>query len=205
MLLKQLSDNDKRIFLRLAELVSLCDRPMLWNGKLREVATTADFKADAISLEWDMQVFEAMKELASVLIGDADFKTVDMPKPVADRSAAAWFGLHQTSVSEELIRRLEAKPLTAGGDSAVRVTVATDILREILKDHKAATPSLPKLMLFELFLLSLASGSISSVQWQVLSEFKHHHQLEDYIVDDLLARAQSTHLEAQKTLAIILE
>lgn len=205
MLLKQLSDNDKRVFLRLAELVSLCDRPMLWNGKPREEATTADFKADAISLQWHKQVFEAMKELASALIGDANFKTVGMPKPVADKTAAAWLGLHQTSVSEELIRRLEAKPLTAGGDSAVRVTVATDILREILKDHKAATPSLPKLMLFELFLLSLASGSISSVQWQVLSEFKHHHQLEDYIVEDLLARAQSTHIEAQKTIAIILE
>lgn len=210
MLLKQLSDADRRIFLCLAELVSLCDKPMLWNGKRREEATTADFKADEISLEWDSPVFAAMKELASRLVGDDDFDTMRMPG--SDNFWSFTIGGSMggssrggSSVAEALTKRLKDLPLSAEGDPAARVTVAAEVLRDILKDHQAATPSVPKLMLFELFLLSLTGGSLSSIQWQVLAEVKHHYKLEDYIVDDLLERARSTHAEAQKTIAIILE
>ncbi len=204
MLLKQLSDSDKRIFLCLAELISLCDKPMLWNGKRREDATSADLKADAVSLEWNGSVHAAMKELASSLIGDHAFETSRMP--VSAKTGWVFFtGSGGSGVAHELIERLDAMPLKAEGDSAVRVTVATSVLRDILKEQKAATPTIPKLMLFELFLLSLTGGSISSIQWQVLSEFKHHYKIDDYIADDLLERAERTHIEAQKTIAIILE
>lgn len=60
-------------------------------------------------------------------------------------------------------------------------------------------------MLFELMLFVLGDGEISVIQWNLLDEFGHHYQIDDYIVQDLLERAEVTHQEAQKTIAIILE
>ena len=47
-------------------------------------------------------------------------------------------------------------------------------------------PAVPKLMLFELMLLALAGGRISTSNGVCSNDFKHHYQVEDYIFEGLL-------------------
>jgi len=108
-------------------------------------------------------------------------------------------------IETALIKRIDRLPIEKIEESTARAMVALELLRELLKDKKAPMPSVPKVMLFELMLFALIKGSISSIEWQLLNEFRHHHQLENHIFNDLLERAEFTHREAQKTLAIILE
>lgn len=194
MLLKRLSDADKRTFLCAAELLSLSDKPILWDGKRRE-QITKDTNVSAVSIQRSESQSEAMEELSSIL---------------PDKGRGSFFGsiregIGRAGIESAMIKRIEKLPLHSADDPAVRVNAATEVLREVLKEKKAAMPSVPKLMLFELIMLALREGGISSIKWHVLNEFKHHYKLEDYIFSDLLERAQSTHLEAQRTVAIILE
>lgn len=192
MLLKQLSDEDRRLFLGVAELLVLCDKHLLWNGQRRD-DSVQNSRSGTLSLQRG-QAAQALEELASTLLGTMSvFEGRLVGGPARARVQGA------------LVERIEALPLYDEDDPVVRVGAATDLLREMLKDKRAAVPSVPKLMLFELFMLALADGSISTVQWQVLSEFRHHYQVENPIFDDLLERARCTHREVRKTLAIILE
>lgn len=197
MLLKQLSDEDKYTFLCLAELLSLSDKPIFRDetrGNAAEVEqffsllTSLDLGLKKVKIQRDVRETQAVAELFSTLLNNDISSHGDIKE-----------------IERALIKRINTLPLHSENDPVVRVRVATDVLREILKNKKATIPSVPKLMLFELMMLALTGGSISSIRWQVLSELKNHYQLEDYIFHDLLERAQSTHLEAQKTIAIILE
>ncbi|OYO31828.1 hypothetical protein CD932_12345 [Janthinobacterium sp. PC23-8] len=136
----------------------------------------------------------AMAELISACCKETDGKMDGTPDRM-DRKGIEW----------SLVKRIGRLPIETAEEPAARATVALDVLRELLKDRKAPVPSVPKLMLFELMLFALTKGSISSIEWQLLNEFRHHHQLENHIFNDLLERAEFTHREAQKTLAIILE
>jgi len=60
-------------------------------------------------------------------------------------------------------------------------------------------------MLFELLLVALRDGNISSIEWALLKEFQQHHKLEDFIFDDLLERAEVLNKEVNKTISIVLE
>lgn len=196
MLLKQLSDEDKRTFLCLAELLSLSDKPVLWGGKRRE--TIADnAKSANVTIQRDEHETRMMEDLASIAADKGGGSGI-LWAPVGTP-------LGRADIESELVARLKPLRLHEEDDPAVRVRVASEVLREILKDKKADIPSAPKLMLFELMMLALADGSISNIQWQLLDEFRHHYQLEDYIFNDLLERARTTYVETQKTLAIILE
>ncbi|HCL3953840.1 TPA: hypothetical protein N2C02_004198, partial [Pseudomonas aeruginosa] len=60
-------------------------------------------------------------------------------------------------------------------------------------------------ILYELLLVALRDGHISNVEWALLKEYQRHHQLEDFIFDDLLERAETLNQEISKTISIILE
>lgn len=195
MLLKQLSDDDKRSFLCLAELLSLADQPMLWDGEARS-PMSRNTKFTRVAIQRRGARTAIVKELASAL---------------EDRDGLSIFEKFRTSelaptdIEAALVKPVAALPLKSESDPSVRLKVAVEVLREILKNKKAKTPSVPKLMLFELMLLALADGSISAIQWQLLTEFRHHYGIEEFLFRDLLTRAEATHVETQKTLAIILE
>jgi hypothetical protein len=189
MLLMHLSDEDQRTFMSVAELLCLADQPLLWGGKRRDQITAGTDIAN-VSIERSEVESAALEQLQSLLAsGTGRFKIT----------------LKRHNVERELVQRMQSMPLDQTEQPAVRSNVATEVLRALLKDKTAALPSVPKLMLFELFLLALKDGGISSIEWQLLTEFRHHYGLEDFIFDDLRERAECTHREAQKTLAIILE
>lgn len=82
---------------------------------------------------------------------------------------------------------------------------ATSVLRKLLKDRAAKVPTTPKVILFELLLVALRDGHISSIEFALLKEYQIHHQLDEYIFNDLLDRAKVLNQEVSKTIAIILE
>ncbi len=110
-----------------------------------------------------------------------------------------------TSIESKLVDKIKTFPLQQIDESTTRLQAASMVLKELLADKKYEQPSVPKLMLFELMLVALCGGAISSIQWALLKEFQHHHQQEDFIFDDLLERAETMNREVSRTLSIILE
>jgi hypothetical protein len=194
MLLKQLSDDDRKTILRVGELLISCDKPLRWNGKLRG-ESSQNSASGKVTFKRGQRGAEALDELSSTFLDKTESVFGDIFGGPTSRG----------NIETTLAKRIEKFPLYSEDDPAIRARTAVELLREILKDNTAAKPAVPKLMLFELFLLALADEGISNVQWQVLNEFKHHFHLEDHLFEDLLERAQCTHREAQKTIAIILE
>ncbi|HIC7214418.1 hypothetical protein [Burkholderia stabilis] len=199
MLLKQLSDEDARVFLCVAELLSLSDKPILWDGKQRNEIAAKDIGSAKISLKRSEQQIEAMKALVEATSGTG---VAALGAILGDVLANE---LSRSQVESRLIQRLESLPLDSMDDQAIRVSIVRELMSLALRGKKAATPFVPKLMLFELMLFVLGDGGISGIQWNLLEEFSHHYRIDDYIVQDLLERAEITHQEAQKTIAIILE
>jgi hypothetical protein len=195
MLLKQLSLDDKRDFLCIAELLSLADKPLLLGDKFRIRSVARTNFGTKLSIERSDAELAAMDELA--------WKCDSSDDAILDYASGNRFG--RMDIEPALLKRFDKLPQDHTEEPAARATVTLDVLREVLKGRKAEMPSVPKVMLFELMLLALAKGSISSIEWQLLNEFMHHHQLEKHVFDDLLERAECAHREAQKTLAIILE
>jgi hypothetical protein len=195
MLLKQLSEQDKCVFLCTAELLSLADQPMLWDGEVRG-PTTKYTKFTNVTVQRAEHRTAALEELSFMLHGR---------DPRLLYTASSDSGLDPDDIEAALTKRVAALPRDVALDTPLRLEFATEVLRQVLKNQKAKLPSVPKLMLFELLMLCLADGSISNVQWHLLTEFRHHYGLEDFMFHDLLARAQTSHAETQKTLAIILE
>lgn len=215
MLLKQLSNDDKRLFLRVAELLCVSDKPILWGGKRSEEITAATNLSD-VKIQRGEREELAMADLMLALHATQD-KVAG--KASSGSSSNSFLNLDDivsgissmlnpyTSVQPEslLIERIKKLPIQRAHEPAARANAALEVLRDLLKEKKAILPSVPKLMLFELMMLAMADGAVSSIEWQVLNEFKHHYQIEDHIFDELLARAELTYREAQKTIAIILE
>jgi len=211
MLLKQLSEEDTRVFLCVAELLSLSDKEILWDGKQRNEIATKDIGSAKISLKRSQQQIEAMKRLVAATsekeqgVFDGAFGDIFGASFGNEASQGSKVGLARFQVENQLVRRLESLPLDSIDDPANRVNLARQLLNQALRGQKAATPFVPKLMLFELMLFMLGDGGVSGIQWNLLGEFSHHYQIDDYIVQDLLERAEVTYREAQKTIAIILE
>ena len=65
--------------------------------------------------------------------------------------------------------------------------------------------ALPGIMLYELMLMALAGGEMSSIEYRFLEIFKQHHRIDDCDFDEILERAKTTYREVQKTIALVLE
>lgn len=189
MLLKHLSDDDKRTFLQVAELLSLADKPIVWDGKPRLV--TAYNKHAKASFQRSEDETTAIADLTALLLRSNGF--------------FLFRGVDLSLVGGKIIARIEPMEPRSEDDPDIRSTVAVEVLQELLAGKESQLPSVPKLMLFELMMLALSVGSISEVQWRVLRKFGSLYQIEEFILDELLERAQSTHVEAQKNIALILE
>jgi hypothetical protein len=195
MLLKQLSKKDRHIFLCTAQLLTLADQPLLWDGEPRS-RTTTNTRFTNITIARNSARQAAINELFSAL-DSTERLTIMVDRAIKGPQAG--------EISAKLISEFRLLSAKDENDAALRLKVANQLMEQVMKTDREALPSVPKLMLFELMLLALTDGAISSVQWQLLVEFRHHYGLEDYIFADLLTRAQCTHIETQKTLAIILE
>lgn len=113
------------------------------------------------------------------------------------------FGL--SSVEDQLVEQLKTFALHKLELAETRMAAAQAVLAQLLEEHSTARPEAPKIMLFELFLVALRDGSISSIEQDFLKAFQRHYQLEDFIFDDLLERAEALNAEVSKTIALVLE
>lgn len=192
MLIKLLSDTDKRHLLDLAKLLSIADKPLLWDGKSADELTSGT-NLDALTIQEGEQECELIAELE---------------KSVGGSSAQLAFGNvfgRARDVKARLIEALKTYPVPKAEKPETRVQAATSVLKELLKSKTFELPTAPKVILFELLLVSLRDGHISSIEWALLKEFQQHHRLEDFIFDDLLERAETLNQEVSKTISIILE
>lgn len=195
MLIKLLSDEDKKHLLELAKLLAVSDKPLLWDGKPSDELTSST-NLDALSIQEGEQERELIADL-EVSAG------VNQSRLYAFAFASAFSS--SSGVHERLIEVLKTYPITKVEKPESRVEAATTVLRELLKENTFELPTAPKVILFELLLVALRDGHISSIEWALLKEYQLHHQLDDFIFDDLLERAEALNQEVSKTIAIILE
>ncbi|MQT36292.1 hypothetical protein [Pseudomonas helleri] len=198
MLIKLLSDSDKKHLIELAQLLALADKPLLWGGK-----TADEFTSDTDLSTLSIQEGEQERELIA-----------ELKQSIGSRPTG-WFGEMASldtnpfnsfaDVESRLINVLKTFTIPEAKKPETRVQAATTILKRLLSGKKFELPSTPKVILFELILVALRDGNISSIEWALLKEFQLHHQLEDFIFDDLLERAETLNQEVSKTISIILE
>ncbi|KAB0481173.1 hypothetical protein SAMN04490202_3352 [Pseudomonas reinekei] len=191
MLIKLLSDSDKKHLLELSKLLALADKPLLWDGKTSDEFTSST-DLSALSIQEGAQERELIAELEKSISPPSS--TVSLPRM-----------MRPVDVGTRLIEALKKYPIPKAEKPETRVQAATTVLKEILKGKKFELPTAPKVILFELLLVALRDGTITSVEWALLKEFQLHHQLEDFIFDDLLERAETLNQEVSKTISIILE
>lgn len=192
MLIKLLSAPDKKHLVDLAKLLALSDKPLLWDGK-----TSAQLTSDTDLKELTIEEGEHERELIADMEQAAGISSSVSP--------ALRMFLSTCDIGTRLVEATRTFPITQAERPESRVQAAKTVLKELLKDKKAEQPSVPKVMLFELLLVALRDGNISSIEWALLKEFQQHHKLEDFIFDDLLERAEVLNKEVNKTISIVLE
>lgn len=193
MLIKLLSDPDKKHLVELAKLLALSDKPLLWDGKTSaELTSSTDLNALTI----------LQSEQERELIADLELSA---GTAVGDFSSVIGWKLSRYEVEPRLIEALKVFPISAAEKPESRVRAASTLLKELLEGKKFDQPSVPKIMLFELILVALRDGNISSIEWALLKQFQQYHRLEDFIFDDLLERAEVLNQEISKTISIVLE
>lgn len=197
MLIKLLPQADRDLLLKLAKLLSISDNPLLWGGKKYE-EITSDTDLNDISI----QANEQENELLSDLEHSAGFGT---PRNTPAHNAIRSFMRTLSPIEKQLIDRLKAFPINAMELPENRAQAAKDVIRDLLSGNSTERPEVPKIMLFELILVAIRDGSISNIEQELLKEFQLHYQLENFIFDDLLERAEALNNEVSKTIAIVLE
>lgn len=192
MLVKLLSENDKAHFLKLAELLSIADKPLLWDGKTK----------DEVTPRTDMQKVSFAK-------GEAESKLLSDWLQEAEVGLTPWsFAAREkdTEVEQLIFEWLADIPLDKNTEISIeRSIVVSEVLQSLLKEKPVITRHANRIMLYELMLMALASGEISSIEYSFLEIFKEHHKIDDIDFDEILERAKTTYREIQKTIALVLE
>ncbi|PKF25991.1 hypothetical protein [Pseudomonas hunanensis] len=210
MLLKLLPEPDQKHLLGLAKLLALADKPLLWDGKTSD-EFTSDTDLSALSIQEGEKEREMIAELEQSITRPSNTSVFGNSSSASSMfgwsSSTAFMSGSKSSddVSAKLIDELKKYPVTKAEKPETRVQAATSVLKELLKGKRFELPTAPKVILFELLLVALRDGTITSVEWALLKEFQLHHQLEDFIFDDLLERAETLNQEVSKTISIILE
>ena len=205
MLIKMLPKPEKGLLLDLLQLLALSDNPILWDGK-RYDELTSDTDLSKLSIQVD--------ELERELISDLERSSGQSLRGSSSvggvlagmRAGGLKSGKAPTSIVEEqLIAELKTFPIHKMELPETRVAAAKAVLDKLLEDQSKDRPEPPKIMLFDMILLALRDGSISSIEFELLKEFQHHYQIQDFIFEELLDRAEALNSEVSKTIALVLE
>lgn len=188
MLIHLLSGEEQNVFFDIAEILSISDKPLLWNGKQKEITLNTKLE--------DLSILRGEKETA-LLKQWRSQSDVKFHHPFMVRNSYR--------KEQDLLEILKNCPLEKIESPETRAKAASSVLRSILKEKSTKKPTSQKIILFQLILLALADGNITGVEFQFINEYKIHYQLDDYIFNDLLERAETTNRETQKTIALILE
>lgn len=216
MLFKMLSKAEKQHVLDLADLMIMADKPLLWGGKTSD-ELTSDTNLDELTIEESEQDRELMAELENSAgverEGGGFFGVSTSVMKFHQQRMARYSGgdtetnkdrLH-THIMDRLTKVLKTFPLIKMEKPETRIQAATTVLAELLEDKNYERLTTPRIILFELLLIALRDGHISNTESALIKEFQRYYQLEDFIYDDLLERAEVLNQELSKTIAIILE
>ncbi|VFS49013.1 hypothetical protein [Budvicia aquatica] len=127
MLIKLLPEDQKMHLLDLAKLLTLCDKPLLWNG-LSKDELTSDTDLDALSI----QQGERENELLSDLVQSVASRLW----PMSNREA---------SIENMLKEKLKASPLIKIDTVENRVQAAMAVLKTLLEEKCTDAPPFLKL------------------------------------------------------------
>ncbi|WP_017940250.1 hypothetical protein [Zestomonas thermotolerans] len=205
MLIKMLPEPEKGLLLDLLQLLALSDNPILWDGK-RYDELTSDTDLSKLSIQVDELERELISDLerssGQSLRGSSSFEGV----LAGVLAGGLKSGKAPTSIVEEqLIAELKTFPIHKMELPETRVAAAKAVLDKLLEDQSKDRPEPPKIMLFDMILLALRDGSISSIERELLKAFQHHYQIQDFIFEELLDRAEALNSEVSKTIALVLE
>ena len=205
MLIKMLPEPEKGLLLDLLHLLALSDNPILWDGK-RYDELTSDTDLSKLSIQVDELERELISDLerssGQSLRGSSSFEGV----LAGVLAGGLKSGKAPTSIVEEqLIAELKTFPIHKMELPETRVAAAKAVLDKLLEDQSKDRPEPPKIMLFDMILLALRDGSISSIERELLKAFQHHYQIQDFIFEELLDRAEALSSEVSKTIALVLE
>lgn len=211
MLLKMLSEADKRHFLDLADLLIMADKPLLWEGKTSEELTSST-DLEALTIEKSEQDRDLMAELeqsAGMQRGGGTLSAgLSLPQIMMQKRKSS-FGFtpedNRSDVMNRLVDALKTYPFIKMEMPEIRAQAALSVFLELLDGKKYDLISTPRVILFELLLVALRDGKITSTELALLKEFQRYHHLEDFTYDDLLERAEVLNREISKTISIILE
>ena len=188
MLIKLLSEPEQTLLLGLTELLALSDNPLLWDGKEYD-AITSNTNLSDLSIQINDQEKELITDLQRSAgheeYGESSYLIQEIKELLEDQLKT--FALHKQELTE------------------TRITASQAVLTQLLEERPTSRPEAPKIMLFEMFLVALRDGAISAIEQELLKAFQCHYQLEDFIFDELLERAEALNAEVSKTIALVLE
>lgn len=190
MLIKMLPADKKTLLVELARLLALSDNPLLWDGKTKD-ELRSDSDLNNLTIQKDALETELLEEIEQHASG---FPT-----------AAVFGGLFSISAEKKLIEKLKTYPLSIIDAPETRIQAATSVLKNLLEHQTMENITTPKVIIFQLFLVALRDGHISSVEWMLLKEIQFAFKVTDFIFKDLLEHAESLNNEMSKLLALILE
>ncbi|MBP2850146.1 hypothetical protein [Dickeya oryzae] len=194
MLIKMLSDEKKALLVDLARLLTLSDNPLRWDGKTKD-ELTSDSNLNNMSIHKDALETALLEELEQYSAGST----------VSPNVFFGGFGPSSTTTEHGLIEKLKSYPLAVIDAPETRIQAATAVLKILLADKTIEDIATPKIILFQLFLVALKDGQISSIEWMLLKEIQIYFKIPDFIFKDLLDRAEALNNEMSKTIALILE
>ncbi len=202
MFLHLLSENNKNLFLEIAYLVSISDNPLLWDGRV-EAELTGDADLQNIAVKEVEQEKVVLIQFArecgkSIDDGSGLISAFRRAYVFSEQCEKVWIALKE---------RLRPLPLRKQSDRGERINASCAVLEKFYSEKNGAEflPAEPKVMLYELFMLALADGEISSVEDALLRKFADLFQIEEFLYDDLLESAQGMNREVVKTVSMILE
>jgi hypothetical protein len=192
MLMKLLSSSHQSLLIDLSELLALSDNQLLWDGKTAD-EITSDTDLDELSIQQNDLEREFIDEMKRS--SDNDYHLSARIGYFSDRSIA----------KSKLIKTLKTYPITKSELPDTRIESAITVFKELIEGESFEEISVPKIMLYELFLVALQDGHISEVEMAFLKAFQDHFEIEDFMFDDILERAEALTQEMSTTISLVLE
>jgi len=190
MLIKMLPADKKALLVELARLLALSDNPLLWDGKTKD-ELRSDSDLNNLTIQKNALETELLEEMEQHSSGFS--------------APGVFGGLFSISAEKRLIDKLKAYPLSIIDAPETRIQAATSVLKTLLEHQTMENITTPKVIIFQLILVALRDGHISSIEWMFLKEIQLTFKVPDFIFKDLLDHAESLNNEMSKLLALILE
>jgi hypothetical protein len=202
MLIKLLGLPEQRLLLNLVNLLSLSDNPLHWTGKDSDSgASEPDLYSLTISIDDQEKALIKTIEyeiLSSFDDDDSYFGSNDSHYAVDVKGRLNY-------AMSMLISEIKKHPESELESEGTRLTSVLNVLEIFLRGESFDDVSVPKIILYEMFLVALSDGHISDIEMAVLKSFQAHFEIEDFMFDEILERAEALTQEISTTISLVLE